>query len=259
MEENLTPETQIDTQEAESADMQKAKAKNSPLKIALNVIYYVILSAVILLAVFFMVMTFTAKNGVSNIFGYMVSSVQSGSMSGTFEQGDIIVVKQCQKQDIQKEDIIMFRYLDPQSGKTVLVTHRVIEIREDGKFITQGDVARRQNSIDKVEYVSYGDVLGEYTNVKLVGVGKVIDFLKSPTGFFCCILIPVFLFLFYQIYVFIKTLVEANALSKQKETNDKARELAEQMFLEMQQQAATEEVATQSADESLAETDKTEE
>lgn len=214
------------------------KKKKSPLKKILDIAYYVVLSLIILLALFYVFMTFSTKNGVTSMFGYVISSVQSGSMSGTFEPGDMIIIKEIEDVNtIQKEDVITFYYTEPQTQQRIIVTHRVIDF-EDGKIITQGDVARKNHSVDQIEKIAYGDVIGEYTDVRIPGVGKVTDFIKSKVGFFCCILVPVFLFLFWQIYVFIQTLSEARTLGKKKAINDEARALAEQMLKEMQAQQA---------------------
>lgn len=210
--------------------------QKSPLKKVLNVAYYVVLALIILLALFYVFMTFSTKGGVTSVFGHIIFSVQSDSMSGTFETGDMLVIKEVKDTStIQKEDIITFYYIEPQTNQKIIVTHRVIDI-QDGRFITQGDVARRNNSVDKIEKVSGGDVIGTYTNIRIPGLGKAADFLKSSVGFFVCVLIPVFLFLFWQLYVFVKTLTEARSLGKQKAVNDEARALAEEMFQKMQQE-----------------------
>lgn len=218
--------------------VENKNAKRSPIKTILNIAYYVLLCVIILVAVLYMVMTFSTKDGVTSIFGNVVSSVQSNSMKGTFEKGDIIVINKTNIKDIGVNDIISFHYIEPQTQQKIIVTHRVIEIT-DNKFVTQGDVARKNNSVDQVEYVSHGDVIGKYNGFKISGLGKAADYLKTSTGFFICILVPVFLFLFWQIYVFTKTVIEAKSLTKQKAINDEARALAEQMLKEMQAQQTT--------------------
>ncbi len=213
----------------------KLKENKSKIKKILDVGYYVLIGLIILFAVFYCVFSFSSKEGVTSIFGYVISSVQSDSMSGTFEVGDVIIGKQFDVQTVQPEDIISFYYIEPQSNQKIIVTHRVIEI-QDNKIITQGDVARKVNSVDKIEYVSYGDVIAKYTGAKIPGLGKLTDFLKTPVGFITCVFIPVLLFLAWQIFVFIKTVLEAKSLTNQKNINDQARAIAEQMLREMQQQ-----------------------
>ncbi len=220
----------------------KEKGTKSIIKKVFDILFYVIIGIVIVVALTYTVMSFATKDGVTAIFGYTVSSVQSGSMSGTFEKGDVIFAKQLSAEEVDKlevDDIISFHYLDPETGEKKIVAHRIIEIAPNGgKITTQGDVAKKNNSISSIEYVSRGDVIAEYTGAKIPGLGNVVDFIRSPTGFFCCVLIPVFLFLFWQIYVFAKTLSDAKKYGREKQVNDEARALAEQMFKEMQEKNA---------------------
>ncbi len=216
---------------------EKTNEQKSTLKKILDIGYYVLIGLIILLAIFYSFFTFSTKDGVTSFFGYVVSSVQTDSMTGTLEPGDIIVSKEFDVKTVAPDDIISFYYIEPQTQQRIIVTHRVIAI-EGNKIVTQGDLAKSQNSVDKIEYVSYGDVIAKYTGFRIPGLGKVADFLKTPVGFFTCILIPVLLFLFWQVYIFIKTIIEARSLTKQKNINDEARAMAEQMFLEMQKQQA---------------------
>lgn len=219
----------------------KEKGTKSLIKKIFDILFYVVIGIIIVVALIYTVSAFSTKNGVTAIFGHTISSVQTGSMSGTFEKGDIIIGKQLDNEGIDKlevDDIISFYFMEPQTQEVIIVTHRIIEIEPNGgKITTQGDVARANNSLDNVEVVSRGDVIAEYTGTKIPGLGKVADFVGTSTGFFCCVLIPVFLFLFWQIYVFAKTLSDAKKYGRQKQVNDEARALAEQMFKEMQANA----------------------
>lgn len=225
---------------------QQGEKKPSLLSKIFNFFFYTLISIVIVVALLYTVINLAGDNGVSTILGYTVGSVQSGSMSGTFEKGDIIISKQIDGNEVKKGDVISFFYNDPQAQQIIVVTHRVIELREDGKIVTQGDVANQANSVDKIEVISKGDVISRYS-FKIPYVGAVLDFINTSTGFFVCILIPVFLFLFWQIYVFIVTVADARKLAKEKEVNDQARALAEQMLLE-RQEASSGEVSSQSDD-----------
>ncbi len=216
--------------------MEKQKTNNNLFKKILNVAYYVVVVMIIIFALIYTITVFSTKNGVTSLFGYIVSSVQSDSMSGTFEKGDVIVSKTLKdNEELKVNDVISFHYVDPQQNVRVIVTHRIIEVINQNEVVTQGDVAAKAGSSSFVEKVYREDIFAKYTGTKITGLGKVTDFLKTDVGFFCCILIPVFLFLFWQIYVFIKTLMEANRLSHEKTVNDEARALAEQMLKQMQE------------------------
>lgn len=216
--------------------------KTSLVSKIFNVFFYTLISLVIIVALLYTVINIAGDNGVSTILGYTVGSVQSGSMSGTFEKGDIIISKQISGEEVKKGDIISFFYNDPQAQKIIVVTHRVIELRNDGKLVTQGDVANKVGSVDKVEVISKGDVISRYNGFKIPYVGALLDYINTSQGFFICILIPVFLFLFWQIYVFIVTVSEARKIDREKKINDQARALAEQMLKEKEKDAAFERV-----------------
>lgn len=213
-------------------------SKKSVVKTIFDILFYIIIGLIIFVSVTYTVMSFATKDGVTSIFGYTVSSVQTGSMSGTFEKGDIIFCKKIDGKEIEKNDVISFYYREPQTQKVIVVTHRIIAIEPNGgKVITQGDVARKNNSASLIEHISRGDIIAKYTGFKISGLGKVADFIGTSTGFFCCVLIPVFFFLFWQIYVFAMALSDARKYGRQKQVNDEARALAEQMFKEMQANA----------------------
>ncbi len=222
-------------------DIEQEK-KPSFLSKLFNFFFYTLISIVIIVALLYTIVNIAGDNGVSTILGYTIGSVQSGSMSGTFEKGDIIISKQISGDEVKKDDIISFFYNDPQAQKIIVVTHRVIELRDDGKIVTQGDVANKANSVDKIEVISKGDVISRYNGFKIPYVGALLDYINTSQGFFICILIPVFLFLFWQIYVFIVTVADARKLDREKKIQDQARALAEQMLKEKETDAAFERV-----------------
>lgn len=209
--------------------------KPSVLSKIFNVVFYTMITLVIVVAFFYTVVTVAGDSGVSTILGHTIGSVQSGSMSGTFEKGDIIISKQIDGEDVKVGDVISFFYREPQSQKIIVVTHRVIELRNDGMVVTQGDVANRDNSVDQIEVIAKGDIISRYDGFRIPYVGAALDFINTSTGFFVCILIPVFLFLFWQIYVFIVTVADAKKIGKEKAIQDQARALAEQMLKEREQ------------------------
>ena len=53
-----------------------------------------------------------------------------------------------------------------------------------------------------------GDLIGQWTNVRLAGLGNVMNFLRTKTGFFVCILIPMAIFFLFELYKFIVVLIE---------------------------------------------------
>ena len=76
-----------------------------------------------------------------NVFGYSVFEVATGSMKGTIEVGDAVLVKIHDKYDIN--DIVTYQNGDD------FITHRVVSV-EDDKVVTKGDANNvNDNPIDK--------------------------------------------------------------------------------------------------------------
>lgn len=114
-----------------------------------NVLLTIIVIIAIISLLTLVIQKIIFKNEMPNIFGFKILQVMSGSMSGTFETGDLILVKKITNEsDLNIGDIITFKVNES------LVTHRIIDItKNNGKleFTTKGD-ANNVKDIDKVEF-----------------------------------------------------------------------------------------------------------
>lgn len=123
-------------------------------------------------------------------------TVQSDSMSPTFDQGDLIVIKTCDTSKLQVGDIVTFHTII--DNQYALNTHRIESIDElNGmrSFTTKGD----NNDVADTHIISDSDIVGQYV-FKIPGMGKVMDFLSSAWGFLIVIVLPMLLFFIYQVY-----------------------------------------------------------
>ena len=103
-----------------------------------------------------------------DVLGYSSAVVISGSMSGSIEINDMIIIHE---QDAYTTgDIITFY-----SGNS-LVTHRIISETEEG-FITKGDA----NNAADLQPVPITDVVGKVV-VIVPKAGAAIQFLQTPLG-----------------------------------------------------------------------------
>ena len=80
--------------------------------------------------------------------------LKNNKLDNQISQYDIAVFDKLSENTIQKYDIILFK------KENILIAHRVVEIREDGLFYTQGD----KNSTRDDFTVSYSEVLGKYNH-----------------------------------------------------------------------------------------------
>ena len=83
----------------------------------------------------------------ASLFGYSIFNVVTGSMSGTIEINDYVVVKNTQ--DVKIGDIVTFM------SEGELITHRLV-IANGDTFVTRGDA----NTADDFS-ISRGDIVGK--------------------------------------------------------------------------------------------------
>lgn len=115
----------------------------------------------------------TGENQVG-VFGYSSAVVISGSMSGSIEVNDMVIIH---KQDnYAVGDVITF-----ESGNS-LVTHRIVEETENG-FVTKGD---SNNTVDE-EVVFMNQIVGCVVFV-IPQIGLLIEYLRTPLGMLCLVL-----------------------------------------------------------------------
>ena len=131
---------------------------------------------------------FVLKHRVPSIFGYSSLMVATGSMSGTIEEGDLIIIRDTD--DYKIGDIVTFF----QDGDDIPTTHRIIYIDDEGKWVTRGDA---NNSYDK-RSITNDEIIGEVVLV-IPYVGTFIDWAVEGGGLIY--IVGIFLILGLGIYI----------------------------------------------------------
>jgi len=170
-----------------------------------------------------------------SLFGYKTFIVRSDSMAATdFSAGDLILVKMVNPTTLQAGDIITFRSTDSDSFGEI-ITHKIrgFTVNKAGEpcFVTYGTTTNTDDDTP----VSYSNLIGKY-EVSLSGVGAFFDFLKTPLGYVCCILLPfaiilvsqamdtVRLFRRYRVEQLDKIKTERKALAAEREESSRMKE-----------------------------------
>ena len=200
--------------------------KKKALKI-FNVVIDILIILVLIISVFTLISVFaTTKGGegVPNLFGKAPISVLTDSMAGdkedNFNKGDLLICDVVDSKNDNKYevgDIVTFRQDVNGDGNLDLVTHRLYQKQADGSFFTKGDAndTYDQNPANATVFnpIYSDDILAVYHGSKINGVGNFVDFIRSPLGFFICILLPMIIFFIYQA---IRVIINAMAYSKEK-------------------------------------------
>lgn len=148
----------------EKNNNKTVSAINIISKSVMNVIY-ILLSIIVIILIYNLIQITLLGKPYMNLFGYSLFQVQTGSMSGTIEIGDIVVVKLTK--DVEINDIITYEQ------DKMLITHRVID-KQGQSLTTKGDA---NNAKD--EPIENEKVIGKvaYT-IKNVEIWK--NVLKTP-------------------------------------------------------------------------------
>ncbi len=193
------------------------------LKIVLNVFIWIF----VVFSVFMTILALAAQSnsdGVPSIGGKYFLTVASDSMSPTFKEGDLIFGQKLtadEKMSLEKGDVITFFADLDGNGSTELNSHRIVDINYDENgsvfsYKTQGD-NKETNAVADTEPVQWQFVLCEWNGSKIPAVGGFLSFLQTPKGFLITIVLPLIVFFLYELFVFIKTLLEIKAKKKESE------------------------------------------
>ena len=170
------------------------------LKRIVNIIIDILVVLILMVSLIVVMLSLTSKSsGVPNIFGIAPLSVQTESMKGTVDPGDLIFCKLTEIDDeFQKDDIVTFPI--ELNGEKVLNTHRIVEVVKDQNityYKTQGDNKETNPEPDK-DLQTASTIVAKYTGTKIPGLGNVLSFIRTQLGFFLCILLPMILFFIYE-------------------------------------------------------------
>ena len=137
-------------------------------KKVLSIVIWTLFGIVLTVVVWLAVDKFIIGSPVPSMFGYATLTIETGSMSGTIEEGDMILIKDTGEYKIG--DIVTFL----QDGDKIPTTHRIINYDSDGNFITRGDA----NNTADTKPVTKDDIIGEVIEV-FPKVGHFSNWVKS--------------------------------------------------------------------------------
>lgn len=239
----MKKDLEINMKETETKTQIKTQSKGVRiLKAVLNTIINILIVVVLIVSLLVAVMALSSKKtGISTVFGYTVQPIQSDSMKGgspdgyeggDFEKGDLMIAKATDFDSAavyEKGDIVTFQSKDLQ-GNVALVCHRIVDVATapDGSAVYQtwGDnreVSEVPDQLHEEDYLPAKEIGSVYYSAKehgfiLKGWGKVIDFLKTQTGFFFAVLLPMIIFFMYAL---VRVVLSATNYRKAKAIDDK--------------------------------------
>jgi signal peptidase len=180
------------------------------MKKIFNIIYYIIISAVVFLALLVIISSFPITGNIKML------TVLSGSMEPTIHTGSVVVIKPVS--DYQVGDIITF-------GKTdIPTTHRIAEMKVvEGinVYKTKGDANNAEDNTETPQKEVIGKVL-----FSIPWFGYVVDFIKKPMGLMLVIVIPAVIIVYDQLQKIVKEMKKLRF--KVKKAEEEIKEIEEE-------------------------------
>ena len=141
-----------------------------------------VLFVLILIATLWLVVDkFILKSPVPSIFGYSCLTIETGSMQGTIDVGDAIIIRDTD--DYKIGDVVTFMH----KNDKIPTTHRIINKDLDG-FVTKGDA----NNTEDTKRVTSDNILGEVVAV-WKNAGHFIDWLRQEGWIYAVCLFGIFM------------------------------------------------------------------
>lgn len=209
----------------EAAAARAPRTKDEKKKLAariLNIVGYVLAIVIVVFTLYVSIITITRTTKESSvskdpIFGVSFFPVQSNSMTPTFDEGDLVIAREYDGQELKVGDIVTF--IAVQNGETYYNTHRIVALVDDYRVITMGDAYNSSYNTEnvgnlvndyKTETTAYSNIVAVYkSDVK--GLGKFIDWMKDSTNYFVLIVVPlIVLFVLYIVY-FVRMLIQSKS------------------------------------------------
>lgn len=154
----------------------------------------------------------TSEHGVPSVGGYVLLNIKTNSMADYINKGDMIITEKVKDtKKLKKDDVIAFFAVE--QGQTIVKTHRIVNIENANGvliFTTKGD----NNEVADSATVSSSDIISVYSGKKVPVLGDILNFMQSRTGFFICVVIPLFCIFVYQMYRFVTEVVESKNAKK---------------------------------------------
>lgn len=176
--------------------MKKGKASLShKVFTVIGTVICIILIPILIINLTLIIKSYTNKDDVPSIGGYLPLIVLTDSMYPNIKSGDLIISHTADADQIKVNDVISF--FDPAGNGTSVVTHRVIEIvEENGElfFRTKGD----NNNTEDEDLVPAKNLVGLY-KTRIAGAGNVAMFMQSTAGLIICVVLPIILLVSYDI------------------------------------------------------------
>ena len=160
----------------------------------IGTILCIILIPILIINCTLIVKSFTSDE-VPSVAGALPLIVLTDSMYPLIESGDLIICRTTEAEEIETGDVIAF--FDPAGNGSSIVTHRVVEVTEQGGQIAWRTKGDNNNTEDRL-LVTADKLVAVYEGTRLPGFGNVALFMQTTPGLIVCVVCPILLLVGYD-------------------------------------------------------------
>lgn len=161
----------------------------------IGVVLCVLLVPILVVNLTLIIRSATNPNEVPSVLGRTPLIVLSGSMEPEISSGDLVICSNVDAANVAVGDVIAF--IDPASSSSNVLTHRVVEVVNDGgsiQFKTQGDA---NNAADS-SLVPAENLVGTF-QASIPAAGNVAMFFQTVPGVILCVVVPIVILVAYDV------------------------------------------------------------
>ena len=155
----------------------------------------VLLIPLLIANVTMIIKSYTSKSEVPSFLGVTPLIVLSGSMEPKIHEGELIFCTDIDPKDVKEEMIISF--FDPLSTTGTIVTHKVVEVIENGDGTRSFRTRGINNSQNDTALVPEKNLVARY-RFGIPLAGRVAMFMQSTAGLIVCVAVPLVLLVGYD-------------------------------------------------------------
>jgi signal peptidase I len=183
-----------------------------------KIVSIVVVVLIVYVCAFSLIAKFVKNESIPMPLGFGAATVLTGSMEPTLRVDDYIIIRKTDPYELAEGDIISF-YSEQSDIYGMLVTHRIVGMSDDGRFITRGDA----NPVDDSITVAPDKIVGRFKRKAQFFIW-VNSFTDSRKILLLLVMIPTTLIALYELRTVMKLGRQMNEDHEQeeKERHEKA-------------------------------------
>lgn len=203
------------------------------LKIILNIVIWVFVVFSVIVSTF----VFSANSnsdGYPDLFDKLFIPVSTDNVSVSINKGDLLIADKINEDYVKNlkpgDTIIFSANISPEEKEKVIIG-KITEI-----LYKDNDVAYKFENIESVLFNANGiRVIALYNGNRIIGMGNIVAFLVTPTGFISIVVIPLMLIFLFELFNYITEILSSRSMQRINKDEEEIKRKAIEEFISKQE------------------------